>query len=211
MQPTPSMETPRSDEPALKDTGSPAGLRAASNANTEPSPMTLDSRHSPFMARTRRSQIVRPSPVPPCFRVVDESTWEKASNSEGSLSSGMPHPVSVTLKRTLPGPARPGSMAISTPPVSVNLIALLARLLSTWRSLVGSAFTGGIRGSTKTARSRPFCVARSAKRLATSSAISARSTSTASSSSLPASTLEKSRMSLMMPRRDFPDLAMTLA
>ena len=55
------------------------------------------------------------------------------------------------------------------------------------------------------ASSSPLLCARSASRSTTSSTVRRRSKSTFSSSSLPASILEKSRMSLMMPSRFLPE------
>ena len=60
----------------------------------------------------------------------------------GSMSSGaMPGPVSLTVKRMAgAGPRRRTIVtATSTPPLSVNLMALPIRLSSTWRSRPGSA------------------------------------------------------------------------
>ena len=56
---------------------------------------------------------------------------------------------------------RPASTISATPPFSVNLIALPARLSSTWRSRVASPITrAGSRSSTSEAISRPLACAR---------------------------------------------------
>ena len=65
------------------------------------------------------------------------------SNSRKILAwsaGAMPMPVSRTLNSTSPGQA-PGSTTIATPPCSVNLIALPARLSSTCFSRVSSPIT----------------------------------------------------------------------
>ena len=68
-----------------------------------------------------------------------------------------------TRSRSLPAPA---STTTLTPPVSVNLMALPARLSSTWRSRVTSPSTrSGSRSSTSEAISRPFACARGAHQL----------------------------------------------
>ena len=40
--------------------------------------------------------IMRPKPVPPNLRVIDESAWPNAVNNASCLSIGIPTPVSVT-------------------------------------------------------------------------------------------------------------------
>ena len=112
------------------------------------------------------------------------------------LRALMPMPVSRTWKRTAPG-SSPGSTITATPPVSVNLMALPARLSSTWRRRAASPTTiAGRRSSTKLAISMPLPCARGAS----SSTVFLDQRRQArrggfSRSSLPASILEKSRIS----------------
>ena len=49
--------------------------------------------------------MVRPSPVPPNRRVIDESTCSKALKTRENLSLGMPMPVSFTEKCSTTRPA----------------------------------------------------------------------------------------------------------
>src|SRR6058998_629739 len=50
----------------------------------------------PPMSSTSRLEMVRPRPVPPYWRVVEESACVKLSKMTSSLSAGMPMPVSET-------------------------------------------------------------------------------------------------------------------
>ena len=56
----------------------------------------LSTQMRPPIISTRREQMARPRPVPPCLRVVDPSAWRKASKMKPFLSAGMPMPVSFT-------------------------------------------------------------------------------------------------------------------
>ena len=112
--------------------------------NVEPSPRALSTWMLPPMSSIRRRTIARPRPVPPKRRVVVLSACENLSNSRGSVFGSNPMPVSCTSKhnctlfRVALGRA---DTAMPTVPVSVNLMALLIKLLSTWRKRVGSPRT----------------------------------------------------------------------
>ena len=83
-------------------------------------------------------------------------------------------------------------------PLWVNLMALPMRLVRTWRTRPGSPLTiAGTERSMTAISSRPLACADPASRSTTSSTIARTSNSTSSISSFPASTFEKSRMSLM--------------
>ncbi len=84
-----------------------------------------------------------------------------------------------------------------TPPCSVNLRALLTRLVSTWRRRVGSPVTITSRSATAL-RHKPLRSAMGASISSTASTHSTRLKSRASNSTAPASNLEKSRISLMI-------------
>ncbi len=43
--------------------------------------------------------MVKPRPVPPYLRVVDESAWVKGEKIDSCFSAGMPMPVSATVNR----------------------------------------------------------------------------------------------------------------
>ena len=48
-----------------------------------------------------RAEIVKPSPVPPYLRVVDESAWVKGEKIDVYFSAGIPMPVSDTVNITI--------------------------------------------------------------------------------------------------------------
>ncbi len=120
----------------------------------------------------------------------------------------MPTPVSMTSKRS-----STSSPVCSTPrtctttsPWSVNLMALPTRLVSTWRNRPASPISQvGSSGGTSAPISRPLDAACSAKSSKISSIAVRRSKSNTSSSILPASILEKSKISLIMVSRLSPE------
>ena len=166
-----------------------------------PSPGALSTAISPCIKMASRRQIVKPRPVPPNWRVVEPSTWAKASKIIACLSAGMPMPVSATASTTRHVSPCSSSMATVTvtPPSRVNLTALPSRLSSTWRSRPGSPLrVRGMPGGTMALSASPFCWALRAIERTLACTSSRRSNGTSSRSSLPASILEKSRMSLTM-------------
>src|ERR1022692_1265926 len=93
-----------------------------------------------------------------------------------------------------------------TSPCPVNLIASPTRLTIISRSRVGSATTSsGTSGRMSQVSSRPFWWARKARVLMAGTKLSRSLNSMESSSSLPASILEKSRISLMMVSSESAD------
>ncbi|MNF76215.1 hypothetical protein D3C84_583220 [compost metagenome] len=156
----------------------------------------------PCMASQRWRVRARPRPVPPNCRVIPALPWEKGWNSLGRASAEMPMPVSRTLISTPPGL---GVTRRSTRPKRVNLRALDSRLLTTWRTRVGSPITSpGSCGSIRQVSSTPgeaFCDSR----LAVSSTRVPRSKGICSSSSWPASNLDRSRMSLSSSTSTLPE------
>ena len=110
----------------------------------------------------------------------------------------MPMPVSLTRKRRVTVPAPPLITEIQsvTLPVSVNFTELLARLISTCeRRMASPVTTSGRRSSVSTRKSSPLWAAASRIRSQTLSIIWRKEKGCLSSVSLPASTLEMSRMS----------------
>src|SRR6185503_431514 len=85
-------------------------------------------------------EIARPSPVPPYFRVVDASACSKAWNRREICASVMPMPLSLTENCTslLSGLSSSTRTATETSPCSVNLTALLQKLLRISQSQSGS-------------------------------------------------------------------------
>ncbi len=108
---------------------------------TLPLPTTLETVISPPIIRTSLRLMARPSPVPPYLRVTVVSACEKVSKISPSLSSGMPMPESSTRKWSQ-GVVSPSGTLTETPsitrPLSVNLMALPIRFVSTCRNRTGS-------------------------------------------------------------------------
>ena len=102
-------------------------------------------------ARTIRREMARPRPAPPWRRVSAVSTCSNSPKMRSASSGGMPGPLSATAKtmRSAPVTAVPRSTEKVTPPASVNLTPLPARLRSTWRSRARSTSTAGRRGPSR--------------------------------------------------------------
>jgi hypothetical protein len=116
-------------------------------------------------------------------------------------SSGlMPIPVSVTDTRRS-GPAGASSAidarVVTAPPGLVNLMALLSRLYMICLNFGRSAVTVGRSGGTRKVSSIPFLMASVFTITWTSRSASAMSNGPGSSVMRPASTFERSRMSLI--------------
>ena len=152
--------------------------------------------------------MANPNPVPPYFLVVEESTCMNFSKSDPTFSGGMPMPVSFTETRIWAPflSLRSHSTAIRTWPLAVNLMALPARFVTTCRIRPASPIKRrGMAGGYCTTKSMPFSSALEASISATSSVTRRRSNAEASIVSLPASILEKSRISLMTVSKMSPD------
>ena len=170
----------------------------------EPRPALDSAQIRPPIISTRFLEIARPSPVPPYLRVVEASAWLKLRKVLASCSGVMPIPESWTQKcssTSLPRRStRSAPMMIS--PLSVNFTALLPRLTRTWPRRRGSPISAvGRLGARLNSSSIPLSSAFRPMRLPRLSMTSSRLKSMCSMDSLPASILEKSRMSLMMPSR----------
>ena len=161
----------------------------------------------PPIISTSRRVMVRPRPVPPYLRVTEPSAWVKAWNSRATWAWSMPMPLSRTSMRSC---TRCGSCCrlrttTATWPCSVNFTALPIRLVRIWPRRRGSPTRAcTTSGATSNSSSRPFAWAFSATTDDTCSSVSSSRNSTASISSLPASILEKSRISLITPSSDCP-------
>jgi len=70
-----------------------------STVNVVPSPTTLSIVMSPPIIWQNFFEMARPNPVPPYFRVVDESAWVNSSKTFSICSGVMPIPVSRTDQR----------------------------------------------------------------------------------------------------------------
>ena len=118
-------------------------------------------------------------------------------------------PVSRTLKWSMSPLLSLDSQATSTvtSPRSVNLMALPTRLTMICRSLVGSPISvSGTSGCTSQLSSIPFSSARVAKTFNVVSRLLRRLKSMDSNSSLPASILEKSRISLIRVSKESAEI-----
>ena len=169
-----------------------ADMAGISKTNSDPSPSRLDTEIVPPMAVTRRLEMARPRPAPPCARVDVPSDCSNSSKMRSMSSSRRPGPVSVTVKhmRSVVS-VRARATLTSTPPVSVNLMALPMRLSSTCLTLPGSAvIICGTSGSTWQPRPIFLAKARAASSSMTLSAISRSDIGCGSGSKRPASILE---------------------
>ncbi len=156
----------------------------------------------------------RPSPVPPYLRLVVPSACWNAPKMVSRCCSGIPIPVSRTRKATTaPWPRTPagtsssaaGSMRSSTLPRSVNFTAFDSRLRSTCRSRESSVSrSAGAPGAVVTVKSRLFCIVIGRKVASTYSMSRFSSTRSGLMSIFPASTLDRSRMSLISCSRSEP-------
>ena len=186
---------------------------SAVKLNVLPLPYSLSTHIFPFIISTRRLQIVNPSPVPPNLRVVDESACVKDLNSFPFCSSVNPIPVSLTenLSLILPSNIFSNSVEKTISPFSVNLTELLARFVNICPTLNGSPIRfNGTSGEIAKTTSSPFCCALYVTRLDTLSSTSSRLKSIFSIVSIPASILEKSSISLMIPSSACADLSILI-
>ena len=151
--------------------------------------------------------MVRPSPVPPYRRVVEPSAWLNAENSLALCSCVMPMPVSATAISRHARPSLSSSRVIDTwmCPSSVNLTALLIRLVRIWLTRSGSPKSPcGTSSATLNTSSSFFSLALCPISVLTLPSTSSTQNGMVSIVSAPASIFEKSRMSLMMPSNDTP-------
>ena len=181
----------------------------------EPLPGSLCTAISPPMSFTRWLDMDSPSPVPPKLRVVEASACVKGVNSRAKVSLSMPMPLSATRNSTVTCSGLRSASTARTdtrpnrccPPE--NLMALPARLISTWRSRIGSPMTSsGIAGSMNRVSSTPFFSAMRFNMPQTFSTVLVTCMGVLSISIRPASALEKSRMSSMMDSRENADSRM---
>ena len=153
--------------------------------------------------------MTSPNPVPPYLRVVDVSAWVKGWKSLSICSLFIPIPVSRTenCNVTWLSDCSISSVESTISPCSVNLIALSHRFTKTWPSLSASpSRKEGTRESRFKSTSRfSFSWVLTIMMLSTLSRASVKSKFTCSMSRFPDSILEKSRMSLMTPRRDLAE------
>ncbi len=181
----------------------PADCSLAVNQNTLPRPSSLSTPTAPPINCTSSRAIDRPRPVPPKRRVVDPSACSNGLNRRSRASGEMPAPVSRTAKRIVQSaPARASTSQRSTTlPRSVNFTALLSRFTSTCASRSASPRSACGRSPRSTVSARPLRRAPSVTIAVARASSASTEKSTGASTSLPASILDRSRMSLMMSSR----------
>ena len=178
-----------------------AKARGSAKVNVLPWPTTLVTWISPPRRRARSREMDKPRPVPPYLRFVVPSACRNASKIAPNCVLAMPMPVSRTTNRhSLPSLP----MSSETPPCEVNLSAFESRFLTIWDRRSLSLRKLGGRSSTLIEKSSPRSLAIGSKVRRKSSANAPSDSSSTLSSSLPASTLAKSRMSSIMASRSFP-------
>ena len=168
-----------------------------------PLPGVLSTSICPPMPWVSCWEMASPSPVPPYCRVMVLSAWEKDLNNRACCSSFMPIPLSRTSKCIVTRSSDRADCLISTTtaPFSVNLMALPARLIRIWPRRVGSpSSVSGNPGSRWKTSSSFLSWQRTMQMVDRLSSTPFSENGTFSNSSLPDSSLEKSRMSSMMVR-----------
>ena len=99
----------------------------------------------PPCSSTRLLTSDRPSPSPPCLRVVEASPWRKRSNRCGMNAGWMPMPVSATAISTCASSRCEHDLHV--PPRGVNLMAFDSRFQTTCCRRPGSPEIGPAAGS----------------------------------------------------------------
>ena len=195
----------------LKDGSSLSTRRLSkftSNQKIDPCVKALSTPIVPPISSTSCFEIVKPRPVPPCLRVVEPSACENDSKMRVCASLDTPMPVSCTSKRkpTLGASSLHTVTFTVTLPVSVNLMALPSRLTMIWRKRFGSPqMAMGMSNAISNSRLMFFACACGANTCSMSSSNSRKLKRMYSTLSLPASILEKSRMSLMITSKFCPE------
>ena len=203
---------PRSRLPGALDTAASSSIKGRRIQKRLPRPSSLSTPIAPPIKRVSSREMVVPRPVPPKRRVVDSSAWRKRSKSCGSLSGGMPIPVSTTSTSKC-GPLCSASggrtlRCTRTSPVGVNFTAFPIRLKRIWRNRSGSPINrGGTFGSTSAMSSSPAEYARIASASETSRTRLRGSKGIRSRTIRCASIFDKSRMSPISAPRISAELA----
>ena len=169
--------------------------------NVEPSPGWLVTEISPPSSWQKRWEIAKPRPVPPYFLLVEASAWLNAWNSRPSCSSVMPIPVSEIANRTIGRSVSKRSATKVSRPFSVNLLPLLRILSRLCLSLVRSVRMLPRFSVSPNSRTLPLVSASGTMIARTSSSSGTISTSSRKMSIRPASTFDRSRMSLIRPSK----------
>ena len=172
-----------------------------------PLPKELSTPISPPITSVSLREIASPSPVPPYRRVVEASACENDSKSLRWSAASIPIPVSRTSKRTrtFADSCSTSFTLMTTSPEGVNFTAFEARLSRICLMRPASPTSiAGTSGRQYAISSRPLACAASARRTASSSTRVRGLKGAGSRSTLPASSFEKSRMSLIRVSRASP-------
>ncbi len=173
---------------------------------TLPWPSSLRTAISPPSACANRRLMVRPRPVPPNCRVTELSACTNGSKIDSSFSAGMPMPLSITAMLSCgTGPDDTSPATTLTPPSWVNLMALPTRLVIVCRSRAGSErIVSGMAPSTSKSNEMVFSRAFTPSIWRTSRIMACGAQRMHSTSRCPASTLDRSRTSLIKLSRCLP-------
>ena len=170
-----------------------------SNEKRLPRPAWLSTWMSPPITRTNCRLMARPSPVPPT-RYFASPTCSKGRKIFSMSFRAIPTPLSSTSKRNTASWLLRLIMRTRklTSPRSVNFTALLNRLSNTWRKRRSSARKLGGRSAAMSHRKASIFSSTLTRMMsATTRMNSCTTTGAATRSILPASTLARSRMSLI--------------
>ncbi len=166
---------------------------------------------SPCISFAKCCDITKPKPVPPYKRVTLLSAWLNASKIVFCCSLLIPIPVSVTVIfiTLVCWSICSASISMVTEPCSVNLMALVTRLTTTCLMRIASPISeSGSCSDIRSENSRFLLCALGAINVSASSILSRREKGILSITILPASSLEKSRISLMIINKLFAEPSM---
>ncbi len=178
-----------------------------------PLPSSDSTEMLPPIKVTKRWTMDSPRPEPPLVLCL---TCTKGSKMRVSLSAGMPMPVSDTLmintQVLLWSGTKRASISRLTAPEGVYLSALASKLMRICRTRRGSATTAsGQESLMRKCRLRPFSVAMVRNKVSQLLVRSLRLTGSGVSSKRPASTLLKSKISLIKSSSTWPLWMIALA
>src|SRR5215831_18482404 len=165
----------------------------------EPLPTSLSTQILPPCSSTNFLARVSPSPVPSFLWAYSPPTWRNSSKIVGCSAGGIPIPVSLT-EISAPFSVLLAVMLIR-PPSGVNFTALERRLRRICLIFRSSPTYSPSRSSTSKSSVIPCLTARSRTNVRALSMAKGRSNLASSSSMRPASTLERSRISLISESR----------
>ena len=168
-----------------------------------PVPTTLDTVRVARSSSASFFEMCSPSPVPSSLLFVVLALRSNALKIRTRSALGMPGPVSHTEIR-MPPSGSGGMRTICTTPVSVNLIALLTRLIRICRSTRWSAVTTIGASGPSMCSLMPLPSAKGCNDSTTSSVTARQSTGSSATCTRPDSIFARSRRSLMMDSRCLP-------